>query len=591
MDKTIARILLKSLIQRVVREPGTGVYKLDGALSEDEYAALIAAFETLGEPRGHVAGLSDVKPGPVPAPTVEAPPVSLVVVSSGTHTTKVAVEEEVARPHASPNAPATLSLAATVKKIADARRNAAPLSDVTLCLDFGTARSKAFAVGRGKDGEDQYLELGLGKRADEIDSIYAVSSSVWVDENGRVYVGRPAVNRSLQHDGPEHRRLDSLKQELSQGVMESLDDIKAPKDINPTNVPLTYGHLITLYLAFLTDLAESELVERYGLSHSVARRFALPSWDAERLAWGEGMLRRYLARAQIVGEHFRGAWRDGIPAHDVRSVIEAVRALDDSAIPYNLILDGVQEPVAAGASRLRAEGTKGLVMVIDVGAGTTDFALFLTQEEDAHERVRAWQIGGSVRTMKLAGDSLDAALRNLMLEKLGVRNGDPEFRRVNAELQRRIRSNKETLFKKGTVAFYEGLHTISMDEFLLTDGVKTYTQGLQETFAQVLTGIHPSFLEALSEGGLRVVLTGGGATLPMVKNLATGSTLAQGRTLIRSGAPLTPEKFKQHPLKDEYPQLAVAVGGASSDLPELKKPLQEYPGRRKSRVEPVKIYR
>jgi hypothetical protein len=77
----------------------------------------------------------------------------------------------------------------------------------------------------------------------------------------------------------------------------------------------------------------------------------------------------------------------------------------------------------------------------------------------------------------------------------------------------------------------------------------------------------------------------------MVKSLATGSTLAQGRTLIRSGAPLAPEKFKQHPLKDEYPQLAVAIGGASTDLPELKKPLQEYPGKRTSRVEPVTIYR
>ncbi|RYD75834.1 MAG: hypothetical protein EOP84_17705, partial [Verrucomicrobiaceae bacterium] len=445
--------------------------------------------------------------------STEALTAFLAPASAGTHVKDSAVEESRTPAQPLERAPAIVTLAATIKKIADSRRSADLQPEVTLCLDFGTARSKAFATGRGADGADQYLELGIGKRARESDSIYAVSSSVWVDENGRVYVGRSAVERSLQ-EGVEHRRLDSLKQELSQGIMGNPDDIKVPKDLNPTDIPLTYGHLITFYLAFLTDLAESELVERHGLSHAVARRFALPSWDAERLSWGENLLRRYLARAQIVGEHFRGEWHEGISAHDVKSVIDAVRALDEDSLPYNLILDGVQEPVAAGASRLRAEGTKGLVMVIDVGAGTTDFALFLAQAEDEHERIRAWQVGGSVRTVRMAGDSLDAALRNVMLERLGVQNGDPEFRRVNAELQRRIRASKETLFSKGSVAFYEGQHTISKDEFMQSHGARMYAKGLHDTFSQVLTGIHSSFVEALSEGGLRVVLTGGGATLP-----------------------------------------------------------------------------
>ncbi|RYD75833.1 MAG: hypothetical protein EOP84_17700 [Verrucomicrobiaceae bacterium] len=62
MDKTIARVLLKSLIQRVVREPGTGVYKLDGALSEDEYLALLWALEALEYPPGIAAAISSVKP-------------------------------------------------------------------------------------------------------------------------------------------------------------------------------------------------------------------------------------------------------------------------------------------------------------------------------------------------------------------------------------------------------------------------------------------------------------------------------------------------------------------------------------------------
>jgi hypothetical protein len=230
-----------------------------------------------------------------------------------------------------------------------------------------------------------------------------------------LFVGPAAVTRSRRRDAVQ-RRIDSVKQELSQGDMSNPPErVPVSTDCNPTGVPLTYAHIITYYLAFLTDLAETSLEQSWKLTRHVARRFALPSWERERLKWGEDLLRHYLARAQIVGDVFRGRWNAGVPLDEVKAVVDATAALSDDNLPLeSIILDGVQEPVAAGASRLRAMGKRGMVMVIDVGAGTADFALFVTAEDPGTGVVRARQIETGVRNnlRHASGDTLERVALN-----------------------------------------------------------------------------------------------------------------------------------------------------------------------------------
>lgn len=47
----------------------------------------------------------------------------------------------------------------------------------------------------------------------------------------------------------------------------------------------------------------------------------------------------------------------------------------------------------------------------------------------------------------------------------------------------------------------------------------------------ILDGVDPSFIRSAPNNALAVVLTGGGAELPMVQTLAKGSIISQGFTL------------------------------------------------------------
>ena len=86
--------------------------------------------------------------------------------------------------------------------------------------------------------------------------------------------------------------------------------------------------------------------------------------------------------------------------------------------------------------------------------------------------------------------------------------------------------------------------------------------------------------QRLALGGLTVVLTGGGASLPMVQDLAVGQSRPQGCdiALVHKQAPLVPDFLEGSPLAVEYPQLGVALGGASPDLIDEEQALDALPG-------------
>lgn len=184
--------------------------------------------------------------------------------------------------------------------------NAAQQPEYVLCVDFGTAMSKAFACRTDGDStldeleldDLDLLELPLGAEdrgagaADaagygDDDSVHAVVSSVWIDDGGLMFAGSGALNRGRLHEraGATRERLDSIKQQISQistaysPESPSFAPEKRPLSpkVNPTSVDLTYEDAITFYLSYLTDLAVTKLEEEIG-SRYVKRRFTLPWW-------------------------------------------------------------------------------------------------------------------------------------------------------------------------------------------------------------------------------------------------------------------------------------------------------------------------
>ena len=246
MKDSEARGLLKNLLARLDADAGTERPQFRGVVSDAERDALRAVLG--GSPPSHPSADPVVPVGP----------------------------DKTARPSedGSEGTPTVLNTDAL-------RHDASPAPEWVLCLDFGTAKSKAFAA--TDDEEDPDLEpLPVGQSDNDLDgAVHEVSSCVWIDDDGRLFVGSEAVKRGMDYgDEPVTRRpLDSLKQEISQvdpvdGAAELVG--KLPKDVDPTST-LTKADAIAIYLAYLTDLATTALEPAAGTRY-VRRRFTVPSW-------------------------------------------------------------------------------------------------------------------------------------------------------------------------------------------------------------------------------------------------------------------------------------------------------------------------
>ena len=81
------------------------------------------------------------------------------------------------------------------------RLDASPEPAWVLCLDFGTAKSKAFAA-TGDEEEPGLEPLAVGQADNDLDgSVHEVSSCVWIDDDGQLFVGSEAVNRGMSYGG------------------------------------------------------------------------------------------------------------------------------------------------------------------------------------------------------------------------------------------------------------------------------------------------------------------------------------------------------------------------------------------------------
>lgn len=293
-------------------------------------------------------------------------------------------------------------------------------------------------------------------------------------------------------------------------------------------------------------------------------------------------MRSWMAEAQILADTFHGKWDGGLDVAELKSAIDQVRALERR--PEYLIDAGVPEPVAVAAGVL-ADGSdkREPFMVVDVGAGTTDFGLFILREDEEKETSKVFQVPGSIKALMQAGDKIDGMLKKFILEAQAVDMSDPHGRLIGADLSRRIRGLKERLFADGEVQYVladSTLGRIELEDFLGSRPVKEFAERVDRGFREVLEAVDDTYLNLLSLANLKVVLTGGGAQLPMMRALAEGWVEVKGKRIARQLInPLPVWIAEQAPeLEPIYPQLAVAIGGAAAELPETLQGPQVFGG-------------
>lgn len=574
-------MLLRNLLSRLDADAESERPRYRGVVSDAEREALRALLDQLSqggvaEPDGPDPGDAESPGGPAPEPV--QPP----------------IEYRIDRTVLKLNGPPV------------------PVADWVLCVDFGTAMSKAFAC--RTDGESaldeldlddlELLELPLGdadRRAGAADpagygaddSVYAVVSSVWIDDSGLMYAGSGALERGRLHEHTDapRERLDSIKQQISQiyyPESPSLAPERRPltRKVNPTSVELTYEDAITFYLSYLTDLAVTQLEEKIG-SRYVKRRFTLPWWRDERQRrWGAALMARVLARAQIAADTFHGRWKEGIPVSEVKAVLKLAAGHDDrltwlldrrggenrqdgdDRVDALTTMGGGLEALAAASGRVWTDKPdRELMLVVDVGAGTTDLSLFWVVQDGGKRRAFPVVPGGTA--IRQAGDSLDSRLLEQLLNRAHI-GEDPALReRMGAGLRLKgVRRMKETLFRVGVVdEIPEDDEPVQLTrkDFLASKAVKGFGDAICREIEKLLGEVDESFSSVADRRGLTLVLTGGGCDLPMIRGLKDRRWSIGGKPvkchLAKDVPDFVKERFRAE-FAGEYPQLAVAMGGA-----------------------------
>lgn len=469
------------------------------------------------------------------------------------------------------------------------RLSESPAPDWRLCLDFGTAKSKAFAATTDEQ-EPERLELPIGKADEDLDqSVYAVSSSVWIGDDGRLFAGSAAVRSGMEYDNSSatnRRRLDSLKQEISQVSHDGSVSRILPPEVDPTST-LTFRDVLTFYLAYLTDLATTELEHdaRIGTRY-VQRRFTAPRWADEQRQWAGDLIGSSLANGQLLADTFHGDWGKGIPVDVIKHAVESA---GDYKAQLEWLLEpgmkaGMLEPLAAASERLWNDSeAREVMLVVDVGAGTTDFSLFLARQSSDQEFHRAWPIEPGSKTIRQAGDTLDSLLLAEIMRKANLGGDRGLLERVRADLQlRNLRRLKEALFETGEITVdnlvNDATVTLARDEFLKSEGVKNFETLISRTIQELLDEVHASWAKAEN---ITFVLTGGGCKLPMVRSLVDKEWKIGGTTLRCRLAVDVPDRmaasYSDEFIRD-YPILAVAMGGALPMRLDERKSQKEWYG-------------
>ena len=450
-----------------------------------------------------------------------------------------------------------------------------------LCLDFGTAFCKAAACAPGNAPELLRIAdaagQGTGSRDGTNASDYMLETAAVISDGAMLSFGRRAVNAS---DG--RRVWRQIKDPLTRANDPDDLDQLLPRQFNPTRVDVSMRDMIVLYLAFLTQAAVVASSTNGRVGRSMVRAVTTPAFEADKVAWVNAELGSLLARAEAVRLRFGNRLFSGVP---LQQALECSHRSQAHNVDPDLVADGTTEPVASFAARLlhftpQEQRLANVIMVVDIGAGTTDFALFASGLRDNRMTVR--HIEHSHRSVPVAGNMIDDALVAHALSTTDIANRS-DADEIRGKLNDERREIKEELFDHGTTTRILVGTTIRLrlDEFLASAPMREIVGRLKSEFDAVLRDVLP----ARHGGRVVVYFSGGGAGLPFLKQFLpvsdTSFTNADtGRSgLVRLIEPKDPRPSwfrrapyaslwrncggeRESPDKDYFGRVAVALGGA-----------------------------
>lgn len=407
---------------------------------------------------------------------------------------------------------------------------------------------------------------------------FLIDSSLLFATDARIYFGTYAVRKSQENLRLPQRRYDSLKGRLTTGDKTELGDVKLPSLLNSTGVEFSIADAMALMFAHIFRLTHDYLRQEYedGVLGNVSYRFTRPVFNEERGAWVDRHMVCAIAAGLSLEVQLGKSYAGSIDAKDARNLIDQ-SAKKKNAKYRKISSHGIPEPVAAGILVLsQVPDRRFLSAIVDIGAGTTDIALFAGVQPAGNATVDRVRTQGNPVSIANAGDHVDEFIKQMVEE--GFQGALTARDRI--EIEQNIRRWKEDVFKFGeAIPILSGgkrLARITHHKLTLDARFLKMQQELIEALMQVLKSAE-SIIDTFATSNapplyrpvtsIEIVPCGGGANLPIFKEIALRHwrSSPSGKTLgfdVQKPVPAVGGNYDE-----SFPQLAVALGGAVRDQP------------------------
>ncbi|GAM96400.1 hypothetical protein U91I_00019 [alpha proteobacterium U9-1i] len=419
----------------------------------------------------------------------------------------------------------------------------------TVCIDFGTAFSKAAAAPAGAWTDFDAAKIRpLMLNALGGGNPFLLDSAVFI-AGDEILFGAAAISAAAEAGG-KRQALRSFKTILSAPDLERALSARAPASIDPERA-LQQRDLVVLYLAFLMGAVERAVASDPVVGAVNAWRYASPAWRDDRIA-AHRVIERLFGEARVVGNALKIA-ENRVAAASARAALAGAR---DDVAAATWRMDMVYEATAAAAcSAVSLADRATHVIVVDVGAGTTDIAALAGSAELHEARV----------TLAQAGDFMDRVLLNQALAASPNLKSVAQQQELWAAMGPNVRDLKESLFATGRGVFRFGARVInlSLKDFERDKGFKQFQNDLTRAYLGALKALRDR-ARADKQKHIVAVAVGGGAPAPFIQALIKSSAPGGGvKVVARPSIPdwANAAAFGGN-LAPVFPQLAVAIGGA-----------------------------
>lgn len=426
----------------------------------------------------------------------------------------------------------------------------------TICLDFGTAWCKA-AQYLGQPGQAFAAEAVRVLPLNGPDG--AVLATALRVHGDRLLLGAQALAQDMgapEGQGAKGAPYLSFKTLLSAPDLARVLHMRAPARYD-SHAGFTQRELVIAFLGFALHRVRAALGLRAG-DAMMPFRFTYPAWGLgqDRRAELGALFNEAACLAQILADAYGDS--AGLRLSALRDGLQAAK---ERALP--VAIGAVFEAGAAACSRMLLEPDSAQVlMVVDVGAGTTDFGAFTYRQGQMAE------IRPARKTIDLAGDTVDNALLNLLIERARHVKGATAQGVLWRELSPQIRRFKEALFAQGRASLRcaGAVVQVQVADLERHVGYRAFTEAVASAFVESLEGVQTGGSESSLAHGLVVVLSGGGAGMPFLAKMIARARPKKWGKLRISAAPLRPAWCEapcfEGQLLPIFPQMCVAIGGA-----------------------------